>query len=516
MSEGGATPRDPRELLTRAELALAGRGEARYPTDPPFHPDTIYPEYPFDARAPEHGPLATRNGAYAAVRESLRLLGLDAKRFGTREWNPLGELIAPGERVLLKPNAVLDRHALGLDPYAIITHPSVLRALVDYCVVAQAGTITIADAPQFNADFERYLEVTRLDSIVTLHRSLGREVELLDLRRLSAATEDGVVRATSRRSRSGDPLGYATIDLGAQSVFATLPNCDRIYGADYDRAVASSAHLGGKHLYCVARSVLAADLFISVPKLKTHGKVGVTLNLKGLVGINGDKNYVPHYRIGPVESGGDEYPSGLAKMERGSRAAQRFLIDRLLSRGDARGEAIYRRLTRAKQAVGAVLRQGGVLPKRPSLASSLSAGEWYGNDTAWRMTADLARILLYSDRDGAMRDAPQRRFLSVVDGIVAGEGDGPLEPRPRDCGLVLAGFNPALVDEAAAAVMGIDRALLPQLRVHDEKRWILRAPLEAARVASEGEARTLTLRDLAARSLQFELPIGWKGARRAS
>jgi len=36
----------------------------------------------------------------------------------------------------------------------------------------------------------------------------------------------------------------------------------------------------------------------SIPKMKVHGKVGVTLNLKGLVGVNTDKNYLIHYRVG--------------------------------------------------------------------------------------------------------------------------------------------------------------------------------------------------------------------------
>lgn len=33
-----------------------------------------------------------------------------------------------------------------------------------------------------------------------------------------------------------------------------------------------------------------ADVYISIPKLKTHQKVGVTLNLKGLVGSISNKN----------------------------------------------------------------------------------------------------------------------------------------------------------------------------------------------------------------------------------
>src|SRR5690606_2650770 len=60
-------------------------------------------------------------------------------------------------------------------------------------------------------------------------------------------------------------------------------------------------------------------LVINLPKLKTHKKTGVTLSLKNLVGINGDKNWLPHHSLGSVGEGGDEFPD--------SR-----LIDRLRSR----------------------------------------------------------------------------------------------------------------------------------------------------------------------------------------
>ena len=46
---------------------------------------------------------------YEAVRETYLRAGLDLERHGTPDWNPLGDLIAPGETVLLKPNLVKDR-----------------------------------------------------------------------------------------------------------------------------------------------------------------------------------------------------------------------------------------------------------------------------------------------------------------------------------------------------------------------------------------------------------------------
>jgi len=64
-------------------------------------------------------------------------------------------------------------------------------------------------------------------------------------------------------------------------------------------------------------------------------------------------------------------------------------------------------------------------------AGTVRSGNWHGNDTTWRMCHDLNRILMYADAEGRVHDQPVRRFFSVVDGIVAGEGNGPLDPTPK-------------------------------------------------------------------------------------
>src|SRR5262249_38825398 len=71
-------------------------------------------------------------------------------------------------------------------------------------------------------------------------------------------------------------------------------------------------------------------------------------------------------------------------------------------------------------------------------------------------------ILLYADREGVMRSERQRRFFSVVDGIIGGEGDGPLLAMPKTAGVLLAGFNPLAVDICATQLMGFDYRLFAQ------------------------------------------------------
>jgi hypothetical protein len=91
------------------------------------------------------------------------------------------------------------------------------------------------------------------------------------------------------------------------------------------------------------------------------------------------------------------------------------------------------------------------------------SGNWHGNDTCWRMVLDLNKCLFFFDGEGRPRREP-RRYLAVVDGIVAGEGNGPMSPDPKACGLILAGTHPVAVDCVAATFMGFEWAKLRLLQ----------------------------------------------------
>src|SRR5262249_36085264 len=95
---------------------------------------------------------------------------------------------------------------------------------------------------------------------------------------------------------------------------------------------------------------------------------------------------------------------------------------------------------------------------------TVRSGNWYGNDTTWRMVLDLNRILHYADAAGGWPELPGRHFFSVVDGIVGGEGNGPLDPRPRPAGIIVAGSNPVAVDLTCARLIGFDYNKIPMLR----------------------------------------------------
>ena len=116
---------------SRTKVAVIKMTNPDYQCYTPYHPSTEYPEYPFPGHI-KNG----ENEVYHSVRQLLFELGLDAGRYGTAKWNPLGHLIKPGMTVVIKPNFVLSNHVEKENIFSIITHPSVLRSVVDYCWIA--------------------------------------------------------------------------------------------------------------------------------------------------------------------------------------------------------------------------------------------------------------------------------------------------------------------------------------------------------------------------------------------
>jgi hypothetical protein len=306
----------------------------------------------------------------------------------------------------------------------------------------------LAEAPQHDCDFSRVREWAGLDAIARLYESqLGVEFPILDLRREAVVYRDGVI--VERHALPGDPKGYRAVDLGLRSFFfgsGLAP--ERFRGADYDPAPTALHHSGGKNEYLLSETVLHADLIVNLPKLKTHKKTGVTLALKNLVGVNGDKNWLPHHCVGSVTEGGDEYP-GDALVD-GARSRATELARRLLAKGRAR--SLLRFARRAEHALRG--------------EEFIRAGNWYGNDTTWRMCLDLNRCVYFSDADGVHLDAvePLRNVLTLLDGIVAGEGEGPLAPRDRPFGVILAATDPVALDVVAIRLMGFDERRVAKVR----------------------------------------------------
>lgn len=478
----------------------------------PWGPGKAYPELlRLLGSAAADGPA---NEVYAAVRSALHGLGLDADRFGTSDWNPIGALVPSGKRIVLKPNLI--RHwnprqqagsagdGRGGTVDSVITHGAIIRAVADYAMIAAGpeGSVAIAEAPQMDCDFDEIRRITGLDEIASVYdETLSRTLEVIDLRREAVIFRDGII--DQRKTLPGDPAGYRAVDLGDQSFFTGSgldPN--RFRGADYDPGPTTDHHSGGRNAYLLSETVLSADLVINLPKLKTHKKTGVTLALKNLVGINGDKNWLPHHSLGSVAEGGDEFPTNR-------------LIDRLRSRATE--------IARPLLAKGKGLKLFQMARRVETAARGdqfIRSGNWYGNRTTWRMCCDLNRCLYYSDRDGLHLEAsgPVRTVLTIIDGVLAGEGEGPLAPVDVPLGAVIAGTDPVAVDLAAVRLMGFDENKLEKLAgpMRDEGPRITgvrsSADVELGEVAAGSDAVVdRRLGELAVEGHLFEPHAGWVG-----
>lgn len=444
MAERGAAMGN---LGTAGTVGAIRLDSGEYREDPPFDPGESYPELLWAPRS------ARRNPAYEGVRQLFQVLGYDSSNFGRREWNPLGWLVRPGDTVVLKPNMIKEYHPRDPDGWRyVLTHGSVVRAVADYVCRALEGRgrIVICDAPQTDSSFKAICKRLGFDQLVTFYREKGVRLDLVDLRQEEWESRKGAI--VDRKKLPGDPEGSVAYDLGPFSEFVDHPGNGRYYGADYDEGPVNLHHSGGRHEYLVSRTVMNTDVFINLPKLKTHKKTGITVALKNLVGINADKNWLPHHTQGSPSIGGDEFPEMTAL-----RSFERRALKPL------------RRLASVLPDVGGRLLGLGKAAARPVFGSSsnvVRAGNWHRNDTTWRMCLDLNRILFFGQPDGTLgapRARHNRAYLAIVDGIVAGEGNGPLDPDPVGAGVILGGVNPVSVDAAAAVLMGFEPGKLALL-----------------------------------------------------
>jgi uncharacterized protein (DUF362 family) len=472
--------------LRDAKIIAVEQIEARYPKDPPFHPSRAYPEYQGIIGAEE-------NPVYEGVRQLFIDLGLDEENIDTPQWNPLGELIRPNQQVLLKPNIVLHKNYAGHSIDAVITHGSVIRAVADYALKALQGTgrLIIGDAPIQECKFERANQVSGLNRVVEFYKEQNLPVELHDFRLVTS--EDSL---TGTRTRlAGDPSGYSYVNLSVKSEHQAANDYSKFRVTNYDPLFMQNHHNHNKHEYIVANSVLKSDVIISIPKLKTHRKAGISISMKNLVGINGHKDCLPHHKKSSKEEGGDEYLFK-SKLKEWATLLAEF--------EDTQKSELIRFFTK--------------IPSRLiyEIAKLISTdeyfeGSWWGNDTIWRTVIDLNKLLFYWNLERNELDTKQQiSFMTIVDGVISGEGEGPIKPTPKPIGLLIGGFNPVATDIVGARLMGFDWKKIPLL-VNGIDR-LANFPAEAITVISSREQlRGKIVDNSLEKFFEFNSPQGWKG-----
>jgi uncharacterized protein (DUF362 family) len=457
-------------------------------------PSASYPAMD-DASANE----AATNESANAVTQALGRLA-DALGWSDKS-GPFGKVIPAGARVLIKPNLVLHqnedpryRGPEGMD--CLVTHASLIRAAAEAALRTGAAEVLVGDAPIQGCDFDALIQKTGLEK--WSHEQRGRDARfkgVRDFRRTTCVLVHGV-RVAAENLQSEDH--FTLFDLGRESLLEPISEPDpRFRVAWYDHRLMAKTHHPGKHQYLVAKEVVEADVIINLPKLKTHKKAGVTCALKNLIGINGNKEYLPHHRVGGPKTGGDNYPDdGVVKR------ALEYVSDR-------------QNIT-TSYAGGMVWHLFFALLARTSRASGDRVGmdgSWSGNDTIWRTCLDLNRILLYGRPDGTMSEEMQRRVIHIADAVVAGQGNGPLAPEPLELGLLLGSNNAAAMDWIAAQVLAYDPEKISLVRhAFDQFHWPIAnfSSRDVPLVGDLGSGRPQAILDAIPRCVRH--PVGWRDA----
>lgn len=358
---------------------------------------------------------------------------------------PLLDIIQPGMSVLLKPNWVLHRNKSGKGLDSLITHPNFIEAVLNEVAKCEPSKVIIADAPIQGCIFDN---IVRPEWVTKLRGQYSFPIEVVDFRRtvISNGSED-LSKGVSEDRRGKER--YILFDLAAQSTLEAISNPSGKFRVTmYNPKYLTQNHQPGRHRYLLSKELFEVDVILNLPKLKTHKKAGITGALKNLVGINGNKDYLPHHRVGGAKLGGDCYP-GLSL----DRRVMEFFLDRANEHINSSSYKFYRFPARL---IAFSRRRFGLDVE--------TEGGWYGNDTVWRMTLDLNLLLRYGNKDGSISSTPIRKWYSITDAIISGDTNGPLEVEPLPLGVVTFASSPAYADLVHTYLMRLDWKKIHSIR----------------------------------------------------
>jgi uncharacterized protein (DUF362 family) len=427
------------------KTAIVIKTESYYPNFP-YLADKLYPEFKND---PNFKTSSVKNHIYDAIRNLLYQLGLDKENFNKENWNPFKNFVKEGSTVLLKPNWVRDYNPINKKSIdSLVTHSSIIKVIIDYVLKAinYKGKIIIGDAPLQNCNFENLLEKTGIKDLIEEYKKTYKDVVFVIEDWRLTFMESGSMQKT----RTINSEKYRIIDLKTQSFLEEISEYSKKFRVTcYDPNLMIVHHDKHRHEYLITNRVFEADFIVNLPKLKTHIKAGLTGALKNLIGINGHKEFLPHHIKGSYLEGGDNYmnPS---------------IFKRIYENFD---EKVWSKIQKNRKFINKINFQilrilwwlWYIFSK-----DKIFAGSWSGNETIWRTTLDLNHILyFYNIEKTQLEVTPQRSVITIVDGIVAGQGDGPLTPIDKAIGIIIGGFNPAIIDAVMAKIIGYNISRIP-------------------------------------------------------
>lgn len=357
------------------------------------------------------------------------------------------DCILPESKIIIKPNFVSemnfnvsrDKKVMENPNDCFITNIAVIKAILKFLNKIKGLNVKIVESP---------MQFCRMDKIMTdsfwteLRNSFDGTIEFVDLRRtIVKLTDEGMVteRETDRRALED----YVDFDLKTDSMLCVKERrVNRFRVTDYPPREMKKFHGIGKHVYRIARELIEADWIISVPKLKTHMKAGITGAMKNYVGVVGNKECLPHHIKGAPITGGDCHEDV---------SLLKFLSENFLDVANgflSKNENLYRATRKLSTLCMSVHYR---IKKEKDLA-----GSWWGNDTIWRTVYDLNVLMYYGQLNGSIADTQQRNVLTITDAIVTGQKDGPMRPYPCYTNAIVIGSSTVCVDMVNAALMHFD------------------------------------------------------------
>ena len=126
------------------------------------------------------------------------------------------------------------------------------------------------------------------------------------------------------------------------------------------------------------------------------------------------------------------------------------------------------------------------------------------------MAVDLARIVEHADKQGQLHSEKVRKHLIFTDGVIGGEGDGPLSPSPVHMGLVGFSDNVVLGDYLNCLSMGYTPESIPMIREALKLEEYALASADAVRTPVRLNGQEVTVGEYRKRfSRKFRPPSEW-------
>ena len=431
--------------VNNSKVAIVGEIES-YPVN--FHPDQLYAEFIENKLFTKFNP---DNHVFSSIRKLLMQMDLDKDNIETANWNPFSDIIKPGDTVLLKPNLVKHESSRKETTLTeLITHPSIIVAIISYVILAlqDKGTIIIGDSPIQEADFSKIVDYLQLSDYISEFRTRTKiNFEIIDFRKEMSINK--MTREIQRISLKGDPRGYSTIELGEKSALMEITHQYKKFRVtNYNKEEMIKFHNENHHSYIIANTVLQSDVIISLPKLKSHRKAGITCALKNLVGMNGSKDCLPHHRKGSIQENGDEYLN---------KSFRKTLMSNLEERRAKSNSRIFCFFLFLNKLVLYVFER--IFPFK----DSYKEGSWYGNKTIPRTIVDLNYILNFVTKEGKISKTKQRSLFAITDAIISGQCDGPLCPTKMKTGILIASKDFLANDIISCYLAGFDPKKIPTI-----------------------------------------------------